>query len=274
MSLRICCLLTLLFTALAGCKQDPNAASAQAAPFAQQQQQLAMAPPQAEWQTRASSLDSNNQELQAQLAQAQQQNRLLQDQMTVTREQLNSVSQQLADARESQNTTQQRALALAASMQKRGGATITANSSLTRNLPAMNIPGVEVRQDGDVVRVELPTDRLFNQGTAQLRQDAVSLLDASAAELVRAYPNQIIGIEGHTDNDAPQQGVWFSNHQLSTARATAVFDYLVTRAKMRPQQLFLVGHGGNHPVVSNASTQGKARNRRIELVVYPEQWQR
>ena len=43
---------------------------------------------------------------------------------------------------------------------------------------------------------------------------------------------------------------------------------------MRPQQLFLVAHGSNHPVVSNASLQGKARNRRVELVVYPEQWQK
>ena len=39
---------------------------------------------------------------------------------------------------------------------------------------------------------------------------------------------------------------------------------------MAPNQLFVIGHGGNHPVVSNASDAGKARNRRIEFVVYPE----
>jgi flagellar motor protein MotB len=100
------------------------------------------------------------------------------------------------------------------------------------------------------------------------------MLNAAVAELQRAYPNQIIGIEGHTDADGPAAGTWQSNHQLSTARAGAVLDYLTQRAGMKPQQLFLVGHGGNHPVASNASPAGKARNRRVELVVYPDEWQK
>jgi flagellar motor protein MotB len=199
---------------------------------------------------------------------------LLQDQLAVTREQLNSTTQQLTQSREAQQNTEQQAQALAASMQKRTATMISANNSLARNLPVINIPGVEVRQDGDVVRVELPADKLFNPGTAQLRQDGITMLDAAASELQRSYPNQIIGVEGHTDSDQPQQGMWMSNHQLSMARSAAVFDYLTTRARMRPQQLFLVGHGANHPVVSNATAQGKARNRRVELVVYPDQWQK
>ncbi len=85
------------------------------------------------------------------------------------------------------------------------------------------------------------------------------MLDSVANELLRAYPTQIIGVEGHTDSDSPQ-GSWVSNHQVSIARAGAVFDYLTTRGRMRPQQLFLVGHGANHPVVSNASAQGKAQS--------------
>ena len=88
------------------------------------------------------------------------------------RDQLNSTTQQLAQAHETQMNTEQQARALTASLQKRNGASISANSSLSRNLPTINIPGVEVRQDGDVVRVEMPADKLFNQGTAQLRSDA------------------------------------------------------------------------------------------------------
>jgi outer membrane protein OmpA-like peptidoglycan-associated protein len=49
-----------------------------------------------------------------------------------------------------------------------------------------------------------------------------------------------------------------------------VFDYLAARTRLKAQQLFVVGHGGNHPVVSNGTAAGKARNRRIELAVYPE----
>jgi outer membrane protein OmpA-like peptidoglycan-associated protein len=50
----------------------------------------------------------------------------------------------------------------------------------------------------------------------------------------------------------------------------AVYDYLATHSHLKPQQLFVVGHGANHPVVSNGTPAGKERNRRVELVVYPE----
>ena len=260
-----------LILAAAGCQQNP-ATVAQQPPAAWQQQQLAMAQQRQTLQSRAGTLDFDNQELQTKLAQAQQQNKILEQNLATTREQLSSTNQMLAQSREAQQSTQQQSQALAESMQKRSATMISANNSLARNLPTINVPGVEVRQDGDVVRVELPDDRLFNPGTAQLRQDGVSIIDAAAAAVARSYPNQIIGVEGHTDSDPPQQGMWLSNHQLSMARAGAVFDYLTSRGQLRPQQLFLVAHGSNHPVVSNASAQGKARNRRVELVVYPDQW--
>jgi len=268
-------LFALAALALAGCQQNPFASTQPPPPSPyQQQQQVAMLQQQQTLQSRTSALDLDNQDLQAKLAQAQQQSHLLQDQLAVTREQLNSTTQQLTQSREVQQSTEQQSQALAANMQKRRIAEVSANNSLARNMPTFNIPGVEVRQDGDVVRVELSADRLFNPGTAQIRQDAVPMLDSVANELQRTYPTQIIGVEGHTDSDPPQQGTWMSNHQISIARAGAVFDYLTTRGHMRPQQLFLVGHGANHPVVSNASLQGKARNRRVELVVYPDAWQK
>jgi flagellar motor protein MotB len=267
-------LFTFAALALAGCQQNPFASSPppQPSPYVQQQQ-VAMLQQQQSLQSRTSALDLDNQDLQTKLAQAQQQSHLLQDQLAVTREQLNSTTQQLTQSKELQQNTEQQAQALAATVQKRRIAEVSANNSLARNLPQINIPGVEVRQDGDVVRIELPADRVFNPGTAQIRQDAVPMLDAVANELQRAYPTQIIGVEGHTDSDPPQ-GSWMSDHQVSIARAGAVFDYLTSRGHMRPQQLFLVGHGSNHPVVSNASMQGKARNRRVEVVVYPDQWQK
>lgn len=264
----------LLALVAIGCQQNNPLANAPPPPQPWQQQQTAMLQQQEALQSRTSSLDFDNQELQVRLAQTQQQNRLLEDQVAVMREQLQSTTMQLAQAREAQQNIEQQSQAMMASLKKRTGATITANSSLERNLPAINIPGIEVRADGDVVRVELPADRLFNPGTAQLRQDGVSMLAMVASEIVRTYPNQIIGVEGHTDSDVMPAGAGLSNHQFSTARASAVFDYLTTQARIPPQQLFLVGHGSNHPVVSNATMQGKARNRRVELVVYPERWQK
>jgi chemotaxis protein MotB len=157
------------------------------------------------------------------------------------------------------------------SAKRRASATITPNNSLQDRAPVIQIPGVETRIDGDVVRIELPGNRMFEHGGARMLPEAAPLLDQVAAEVMRAYPDQIIGVEGHTDSDPVAVGSkWQSNHQLSIGRAMAVYDYLAGRARIPPSHLFVVGHGANHPVVSNGTLEGKQRNRRVELVVYPD----
>lgn len=235
-----------------------------------QQQQLGLAQRSTELQSRASTLDTANQELERQLAQSRQEARVLSDQVAAMRDQLKSANQQVADLRGQFQDTSQRAEAMNASLKKRVGASITTNNSLQNNLPRIEIPGVEVRVDGDVVRVELPGNRLFEPGSARLTAQAAPLIDQVAGEIARAYPNQIIGVEGHTNSDPPPPGTWTSNHHLSVGEAVAVYDQLVARARVPANHLFVVGHGANHPVVSNGTTVGKQRNQRVELVVYPD----
>ena len=74
----------------------------------------------------------------------------------------------------------------------------------------------------------------------------------------------------HTDADALKNSKWASNQQLSVGRAMAAYDHLAGRTGVNPGQMFVVGHGANHPVVSNGTEAGKQRNRRVELVVYPD----
>ena len=121
-----------------------------------------------------------------------------------------------------------------------------------------------------MVRIELPAARLFQSGGAALQPAAGTLIDTVAIEIARNYPEQTIGIEGHTDNDFVRTSQGFDNQQLSVAQATAVYQYLVQRGQIPASRMFIVGHGSNHPVVSNATAAGKARNARVELVVYPE----
>ena len=104
---------------------------------------------------------------------------------------------------------------------------ISPNNSFLQTLPAINIPGVFVRRDGDVIRIELPGNSLFESGSARLRPGASNLISDVAAELVRTYPDQIVGVEGHTDNDPIVGSQGRSNHELSVARAMAVYDVLV-----------------------------------------------
>ena len=118
--------------------------------------------------------------------------------------------------------------------------------------------------------IELPADALFEPGTASLLPSGTALLSQAASEVQRSFTGQFVGIEGHTDTEPLHNASWGSPHQLSAARASAVFDFFTSRTSLKQDQLFLVAHGPNHPVVSNATAAGRARNRRIELVVYPE----
>ena len=136
----------------------------------------------------------------------------------------------------------------------------------------MNLPPENIRRDKDVIRITLPGVRLFESGSVRLRGEALDLIGGVATELRRIYPDQIIGVEGYTDSDPVTGGQWRSNHELSMGRAMIVFEVLVGRNHFRADQLFVVGHGPNHPIASNISLIGKQTNRRVELVVYPERW--
>lgn len=256
-----------LLPAFAGCAQNPYVAGQNQAAI---QQQAVLDQRNRELVGRATALDRDNADLQSRLAQSQQQSRLLDDQLTAMREQLSSMTKQLTLANDARRQTEKQAESLAESARRRGGAMITANSSLRRNLPAVNIPGAEVRNDGDVVRIELPAARLFAPGGANLQSGANLLLDAVAAEIARSYADQMIGIEGHTDGEGQRGAGAVASEQLSLTRALAVYQQLVGRGSLQPTQLFVAGHSGNQPVVSNATPAGRDRNNRVELVIYPE----
>ena len=258
-------------TARLGANGQAIAGSPQQLQQTQQMKQMQLVAQQSqEYQTRAKSLDTDNQELESLLAQSRQQIQLLTDEVTATRDQLRTTTEQLLAVRDDNQQLQTKTTALVSSARQRAGAEIRANNSLMKNLTLGEIPGVSVRQDGDVVRAEITGDQVFMPGSNYLKNGADQLIQSVAAELRRNFPDQIIGIEGHTDSTATHSQKFPSNHHLSAAQALAVYNSLMQRGTIAAQQLFVIGHGANHPVVSNATDAGKARNRRVEFVVYPE----
>ncbi len=262
------CATVAALLALAGCADNPMVVNGRVNEL--QQQQLALSHQNQELQSRAMSLDHDNQELQTALSQARQQNKVLEDEKNLVKGQLASLNAQVARIREEKKTTEQRVQTLNASLQRQGNSPIAPNNSFLKTLPQFNRPDIFVRRDGDVVRIELPAAVLFEPGSAQLRPGAVPLLSDVALELLRDYPNQVIGVEGHTDSDPISNALWRNNHQFSVSRAMMVYEVLVTHGRLQSKQLLVVGHGASHPVVSNATPAGKRRNARVELVIYPE----
>jgi flagellar motor protein MotB len=275
--IRISLALSLGAAMLVGCNQQQYSASpyGAAAPVTlSPQQQTAMAQQTQQYQQRAAALDHDNQELQSMLAQSKQQSQILEEQMRATQTQLKDTTDRLVAIQTDNDQLRGRTSAMAASIQTRSQAEIHANNTLLRSLTVTNMPGINVRQDGDVIRIELPDDQLFNFGTAQLKPGADALLKTIAADLTQNYPQQLIGVEGHTDGSPTTSPQYPTDQHLAVGQAMAVYDGLTRLGGIPTRQLFVVGHGGSHPVVSNGTEAGRARNRRVEIVIYPETMRR
>jgi chemotaxis protein MotB len=121
-----------------------------------------------------------------------------------------------------------------------------------------------VDRRGLVVRVV--TDKLlFNSGQATLKPAGLPLLQ-EVAQLLNVDQSHPIIVEGHTDNQPIASAEFPSNWELSTARATTVVRYLISRSVNR-ERLGAVGYADLHPIASNATAPGRALNRRVEIVL-------
>ena len=219
---------------------------------------------------RAVLLDRDNAQLQKQVAQSQQQVKLLRDQLALLQRRLTDTTQLLQEAEAARVKSEQQLQVLQVSTRHMGGATITANNSTARTLKAIEVPGLNIRQDDDVVRIEIQAEKIFPAGSAHVAPGALPLIDQVASVLSRNYPRQRIAIEGHSDNAVISTNPPIGGHQLAMAQAGALFEVLTQRNRLPAKQLFLVAHGANHPRASNGTAVGQAANRRLELVIYPE----
>ena len=220
----------------------------------------------------ATQLDSSNQNLHAELARSERERTVLQDEIELLKSRLADTTTQLTRTRAASTETDRRLRAMqVAASKRRGNAVIRANNSVSRPVTAVMAQGLDIRQDNDLVRISVPADRLFMAGTASLHQGSRPYMDQIAQVLRDNYPQHIAGIEAHTDHDSTsiRNTQWRNQHQLTAAQAMAVFEQLTARS-INPHQLFVLGHGGNHPLVSSGTSQGQLLNRRIEVVVYPE----
>ena len=149
-----------------------------------------------------------------------------------------------------------------------GGATIRANNSLMQRLSQIQIPGGQARMDGDVIRIEFPSDRVFVPGTYQIQPAQLPVLQNIAGTIRNSFAKNIVGIEAHWDG-TPLNPSTTTHHQLTATQSLAVFDNLV-RLGLPKNQLFTMAMASNRPRHPQGTVGGVSPNRRIELVIYPE----
>lgn len=123
---------------------------------------------------------------------------------------------------------------------------------------------ITVRRFRYWLEVEIKTNILFPSGSAELQTAALPVLRNLAA-ILKKYPNHM-HVEGFTDNIPIKSVLYPSNWELSTARAMSVV-HLFTREGLDPGRLAAVGYGEHKPTAPNNTEEGRAKNRKVVLVI-------
>lgn len=110
----------------------------------------------------------------------------------------------------------------------------------------------------------------FDPGSAEIKKQNEETL-IHVAEKVKSM-NHFIRIEGHTDNVPMKSDMYPSNWDLSAARAANVVQLLINKAKVPPEKLIAVGYGEYRPVADNTTEDGRAKNRRIDIIVLSDKY--
>jgi chemotaxis protein MotB len=126
---------------------------------------------------------------------------------------------------------------------------------------------VQIEQLREGLRLNLAQEILFPSGSAQLNDAGIAVL-RKVAERLRSLPNHV-EVQGHTDNVALRADASYpSNWELAAARAARVVRLFV-ECGVNPERLTAVSFGEYAPVASNATPEGRAKNRRIEIRLQP-----
>lgn len=126
---------------------------------------------------------------------------------------------------------------------------------------------VEVDFNAQYVLLTLNGALLFDSGSSDIREDAYLLVDKIGA-ILNNYNQNIIEIEGHTDNVPISGGKYENNNVLSMYRALTVADYIREITSLDPGLIKSSGRGDYVPVADNSTPEGRARNRRVEIKIY------
>jgi chemotaxis protein MotB len=124
---------------------------------------------------------------------------------------------------------------------------------------------VTLHRETDGLVVTLREFGFFDSGSAAFQPEALPALDRIASILAIRTCN--LRIEGHTDNIPIHTAQMASNWELSAARATELVRILIVRYRFAPERLSAAGYAEYHPIASNITAQGRAQNRRVDIVI-------
>ena len=123
--------------------------------------------------------------------------------------------------------------------------------------------GVSVTRSGDTIILNMPGNVTFATGSSDISADFYAVLD-SVALVINEFEQTYVDVLGHTDNTGSAE----FNQALSERRASSVASYLQSR-EVLPERIYTQGFGFSQPIADNATPEGRALNRRVEIHLNP-----
>jgi chemotaxis protein MotB len=128
---------------------------------------------------------------------------------------------------------------------------------------------IEIQTYKNALTINIMDQIFFNSGESRIKTDGMDVL-RRVGEVLSSLPDKMIRVEGHTD-DVPiglsLRDTFPNNWMLGAARATAVAEYLRTKSGIDPTRIVVVSYSQYRPLVPNTTPEGRAKNRRIEILV-------
>jgi len=183
--------------------------------------------------------------------------------------QLEAKSKKLAEEQARLDKTASRLNELEAMIAAKEAAMKKLKETLSKALNGFEGKGLTVEQKNGKVYVSMENKLLFNSGSWAVGTEGKKAV-VELGKVLGDNPDLSVLIEGHTDDDPyAGSGAITNNWDLSTKRATAIVAILSENDKINKQKLTAAGRGEFSPLASNATPEGKAKNRRIEIILTP-----
>lgn len=184
-------------------------------------------------------------------------------------EQLEAKGKALAIEQERLNKSAQRLQELEDMIAAKEASMKKLKETLSKALNSFEGKGLTVEQKNGKVYVSMENKLLFNSGSWAVGSEGKKAV-VEVGKVLGDNPDISVLIEGHTDDDPfGGSGPIADNWDLSTKRATAIVAILSENKKINKQNLTAAGRGEFSPLASNATAEGKAKNRRIEIILTP-----
>ena len=198
-----------------------------------------------------------------------------QNNLLAKEDELNNLSNSLAEkqlalekAQEELEARSARVAELESIINKKDSMVTVLKQRISKALIGLEGEGLTVVKKNGKVYISLEEDLLFASGKYQVGTAGVSALNKLSAALADQKDLEIL-VEGHTDSIPISKGTVKDNWDLSVLRATAVVKVLMSNPNLTPIQLTAAGRGEHMPFKSNAFPEGRAANRRIEIILAP-----